>query len=62
MFRCQKCQQLTKPGESQRKMVVERRDKTYILPNGEITEGWEIVREIFLCPSCADRYLGPAEN
>ena len=29
MFRCEKCSQISKSGEKQNKLVVEKRDKTY---------------------------------
>jgi len=48
MFRCSITNKLSKPGEKQNKVVIEKRDKVYTDPDtGEvISKGWEIVKEI----------------
>jgi hypothetical protein len=48
MFRCDRCNKVSNPHETQNKVVVERRVKTY--PSGNT--GWEIVKEDVLCGDC----------
>ena len=59
MFRCDGCRNVTKPGESMTKVVVEARQKDYF---GERDgrrayegSGVEIVREIQIGPCCKER-------
>jgi hypothetical protein len=48
MFKCAITGKNSKPGEEQKKLVIERREKQYTDPDtGEvIATGWEIVKEI----------------
>jgi hypothetical protein len=61
MFKCGKCGVLTKPGEGATTLVVERRDREYPQPDGEITRGWEIVKEILVGPCCKGEDEAKAE-
>jgi len=54
MFKCQKCKKLSAPGEKQKRVVVDTRKRFYTNHKGEPAgEGWEIVKEVALCSSCA---------
>jgi len=53
MFTCQLCNGVSKPRQQPKKVVVERRPKTYINPGGLMSKGWEIVRELIVCAACA---------
>jgi hypothetical protein len=67
MFKCQKCQQTTKPGETQEHIVVAKRDKIYYEVNrrGESYEagrGWEIAKEIVVCKKCYELHQTEEEK
>jgi len=54
VYKCEKCEQFSKPGEKQKRVVVETRKKIYSDPrNGTTGEGWEIVKEVAVCATCA---------
>lgn len=53
MFRCGKCGRQTEPREGAQHLIVEKREKEYQLAEGEISRGWEIVKEILICKPCA---------
>ena len=53
MYRCDKCHEVTKPGERVNKIVEEKRDKVYEYDGVIIGKGWEVVREIKVCAECA---------
>ena len=63
MFTCQKCKTITKPYEKEFTIVTERRAKTYEVPprsergQSKRTNGWEIVKSIKVCPTCAEKYM-----
>lgn len=59
MFRCEKCNKISKPREKMHKVITETREKVYEnkikTKNGESikeTFGTEIVKEISLCENC----------
>ena len=57
MFKCRKCGEVQRPRVKSNLLPVEVRTKTYSTWNEEekkekISKGWEIVREIILCPDC----------
>lgn len=62
MFQCENdtCRKMTEPGQPVNRVVTERRDKTYQrkLRRGRdkgkviFVQGWEIVKEIEVCPPC----------
>lgn len=63
MFRCQKCNTTTNPGEKETKIIIETRKVSYKKPSYDkgkkfitTTHGTEIVREIKVCPRCALEY------
>lgn len=51
-YRCQQCKRTVAPGLKANKVVVEKRPKRYTHPNGPDSLGWEIVKEIVVCPEC----------
>jgi hypothetical protein len=69
MFKCQNCQIIVPTTISAQRVVVERRYKVYplrkrairainkegkpVLVDDEGGEGWEIARELIVCPDCA---------
>jgi hypothetical protein len=53
MFTCQLCEGVSKPRQRPKRVVVERRPKTYLNPGGPVSHGWEIVRELAVCAACA---------
>lgn len=60
MFKCQKCNKLSKPKETQNKLLVESRNVSYnnIVKDKEsksraiTSSGWEIVKELTVCKKC----------
>lgn len=48
MYKCEKCNKQVQANVPERKVVTEKRDVKY--SNG--SEGWEIVKEIRVCPDC----------
>lgn len=52
MFRCQKCQRQSSPGEATTRVVVAYRTVTYV-GAGEERSGREPVRELLVCAACA---------
>lgn len=47
MYRCDVTKQLSKPSEKPYRLVVERREKTYMDKDGHpVGQGWEVVKEI----------------
>jgi hypothetical protein len=58
MFYCQKCNNLSSPGESSTKVVTKTRKTQYINEDafGEkiYSEGWEIVEEQTQCVPCSE--------
>lgn len=58
MFKCEKSGKTTKPGEKMGKYVVKNRNKYYGTKYNpkkrkiEKINGWEIVKEINVCPDC----------
>jgi uncharacterized protein YqkB len=59
MFKCGSCRAQQAKGVKTTRLVVERRPKDYtrLDKNGQpvlIGRGWEIVRELLVCPPCAD--------
>lgn len=74
MFKCQSCNKISKPKESQNTVIVETRPKVYTAIQEVVTEledgtvetnvveavignGWEIVKEIKVCTTCAQRMI-----
>jgi len=63
VFICDECHQVTQPGESANKIIVESREKVYEKKtkdkNGFVrvkySKGIEIVKEIKVCHRCKDR-------
>jgi hypothetical protein len=62
MFRCEKCNRITVPGEKATRLVTVERDVEYPSRNYKIGEvkfydpggyGTEIVKEILICEECA---------
>ena len=57
MFKCQFCHTQQPPHVSPQMTVVATRAMQYVNHNSEgviiHSQGWEIVKEIALCPSCA---------
>jgi hypothetical protein len=53
MYRCQKCNEVSKSGEGQHKVVTQTRPKQYLRDEFLVGEGTEIVTEMILCESCA---------
>lgn len=49
MYKCALCRKTTQPREQMNKLILEKRYIVY--PNG--ARGWEIVREMAICYSCA---------
>lgn len=62
MFRCTKCNKVSKPGEKCFLAPSETRPKTYYLEYGKVSEGWETVREERVCADCYEKYLDYVEN
>lgn len=56
MFKCQKCDKSIGPYISPIKLIIEKRNRTYEITDGpragETSEGWEIVKEMVVCPDC----------
>jgi hypothetical protein len=57
VFKCGKCNKLSAPGEKQKRVVVQKRQRNYTNYNPrvkqeKVTVGWEIVKELGLCSSC----------
>ena len=51
MYYCGRCKKLQPKGTEQSKLVIDTRQVEY--HNQErVTKGWEIVREIPICPDC----------
>lgn len=47
MFKCEITGKVTRPGEKMHRIVVERRERTYLDESGnEVGRGWETVREL----------------
>lgn len=65
MYKCQKCNKISKPGESINKFVVSTREKKYINKTTDkkgneyykTTYGNEIVKEIIVCQECYDELV-----
>ena len=62
MYKCERCGQSTAPGDKMEKIVTETRSKVYMAKNKrgreyEAGRGWEIVKEIAVCPQCWRKYL-----
>ncbi len=62
MFKCEKCERITRPGEKQHKKVVETREKIYKNEdkhgNIKTSKGAEIVKEINICEECYEKENG----
>lgn len=54
MYECQKCGRMVSPRIRQRMLVVSRRDRTYVNEKGETSQGWEVAKEIAVCPDCVE--------
>lgn len=61
MFICQSCRKLSEPGMKPIRLVTERRSRSYTnykkdetgrLIFGNPGSGWEIAKEIIVCPPC----------
>ena len=52
MYICGLCNRKIGPRVRQIKKVVATRKKTYLKQDGSMTIGWEIVREMNVCPAC----------
>ncbi len=53
MFKCGKCAKSSEPGEKMSREIVEVRNVSYFDKDGDlIGKGWEIVKEINICPRC----------
>ena len=59
MFKCTRCNEITKAGESQNKVITERRPQKYEswIKRGKKkimikSEGWEIAKEVVVCKGC----------
>ncbi len=52
MFVCQQCGQQVDRRVHAIHLIVEKRDREYTQPDGHISRGWEIVREIIVGPCC----------
>jgi hypothetical protein len=54
MYICDQCHLSSKPREQLTRIVTEKRSRTYLGADQQVVgTGWEIVREINLCPRCA---------
>lgn len=68
MFKCNKCHKTTHPGEKLTKYPVKYRDKVYQIfdtkyKGSSVTSyGKEIVKEINLCESCANKIANETEE
>jgi hypothetical protein len=51
MFKCQGCKTVQQPHSKPKRVVTEKRQVTYN-NMGQISKGWEIVKEIVLCEVC----------
>jgi hypothetical protein len=74
MYRCQICKQVVPAGTKARRVVSETRPRIYpfrmkanravrikdklVYPDDPGGTGWEIAREITVCPACAERWTG----
>ncbi len=56
MFRCAKCNRITKPKEKMFKVPIAKRSKMYIWKKNT-TFGWEIEEEAAYCFNCYRQYL-----
>lgn len=57
MFKCALCHNVIGPKTKATKLVTKTRPATYynnVKGKEVITEGWEIVKEILICPECAE--------
>jgi len=53
MYRCQNCNALVGPEQTERKVVVEKRPKQYVDEERNLTfSGWEIIKELSVCSTC----------
>jgi len=63
MFICENCGQITTKGTPSYKVTTKKRKKTYINTGKrgktKQTEGWEIVKEITVCPECKSDFANP---
>ena len=62
MFKCGMCKKSSKPREMATVKVVEKRVKEYVQKDeygnpGKESQGWEIVKEIKVCQSCASKEI-----
>jgi hypothetical protein len=56
MFRCDNCNNVTTKGEPMTRRVVKKRDRVYLgLAGSVVGRGWEIVKELGLCPRCVEK-------
>ena len=68
MFKCHRCHKITQPGEKLTKHPVKYRDKVYQIMDtkfkGSIVTsyGKEILKEINLCESCANKIANETEG
>jgi len=51
-YRCQLCNSLIGPKVRQSKVVTAKREREYRNEEGKVSQGWEIVRELKVCPDC----------
>ena len=65
MFKCQQCGKSTKSNQPENKVIMETRDKNYEntvrksrYNKQKFSNGWEIVKEIRVCPKCYKQITG----
>jgi len=65
MFKCENtgCKVIVKPRQPENRIVVEIRETSYLVPRTkkkkeQTTYGWEIVKEIKVCPDCYREITG----
>jgi hypothetical protein len=50
MFICSMTGRLSQPGEKPIRVIVKRREREYLNPDGQVVgHGWEIEKEILIC-------------
>ena len=55
-YRCQQCECQVECGQEQKKVVTEKRKKTYETEDGHfLGDGWEIAKELSVCGGCEEK-------
>ena len=66
MYKCNKCKKTTRSGESQNKVITQKRERVYSTPifdrfdneSERLTHGFEIIKEECFCNECYAKHKG----